>query len=95
MLVKVIDPVDGPEGSANALREAYVPDCRGGARGWVIATGLSAPEIAVALGVSASTVRTHLAAFFDKTGLRSQLTLARLIGVDRARGKRHQGEKPC
>jgi DNA-binding CsgD family transcriptional regulator len=87
LLVKVIDPVDSVKGGADALREAYGLTAAQARVAELIATGLSAPEIAIALGVSASTVRTHLAACFDKTGLRSQVTLARLVGtIGRAAG---------
>jgi DNA-binding CsgD family transcriptional regulator len=81
LLIKIIDPADGGEGSAGALREAYGLTAAEARVAGLVADGLSTPEIAVALGVSASTVRTHLAACYDKTGLRSQVTLARLVGM--------------
>jgi DNA-binding CsgD family transcriptional regulator len=80
VLVKLIDPVGGADGSADALREAYKLTAAEARVAELIAAGLSTPEIAAALNVSASTVRTHLAACFDKTGLHSQVTLARLVG---------------
>lgn len=45
----------------------------------LVGSGLKAPEVARALGVSLPTVKTHLSRCFDKTGIRSQTELARLV----------------
>lgn len=45
----------------------------------LVAAGLAPPKVAAMLGLSTSTVRTHLARVFDKTGARSQVMLARLL----------------
>jgi len=47
----------------------------------LIASGMSTPQVAKMLGVGVTTIRTHLARCFDKTGVRSQPALARLLAV--------------
>lgn len=47
----------------------------------LIGSGHSTPQAAALLAVSAATVRTHLSHCFDKTGVRSQVELARLIAL--------------
>ncbi len=47
--------------------------------------GQSLAEAAIALGVSRNTAKTHLARVFDKTGVRSQMALLRLLTL----GARH------
>jgi DNA-binding CsgD family transcriptional regulator len=81
LLIKVIGPVDRGEGGTDALREAFGLTAAEARVAGLVAAGLSTPEIAAALGVSANTVRTHLAACYDKTGLRSQVMLARLVAA--------------
>lgn len=81
VLVKIIDPSLGSVGRTRALRHAYALTLAEARVAELVASGFSTPEIAIALEVSASTVRTHLAACFDKTGLRSQVMLARVIGA--------------
>lgn len=81
VLVKIIDPSTGSVGRTRALRQAYALTVAEARVAELVASGFSTPEIAIALDVSASTVRTHLAACFDKTGLRSQVMLARVIGA--------------
>lgn len=44
-----------------------------------IADGLSVPEAAAAMGVSANTARTHLQRIFDKTGVHTQPALIRIL----------------
>jgi DNA-binding CsgD family transcriptional regulator len=44
-----------------------------------VAEGLSLPDAAVAMGVSANTARTHLQRLFDKTGVHSQTALVRVL----------------
>lgn len=45
----------------------------------LVAEGKSLPEIAEALGVTASTARTHLQRIFDKTGIHNQPALVRAL----------------
>ena len=42
---------------------------------------MTAPDVAMALGVSLNTVKTHLSHCFDKTGVRSQTALAHLVAT--------------
>ena len=46
-----------------------------------VGCGLSAPQAATHLCVSLNTVKTHLRRCFDKTGMRSQVELARLMAL--------------
>ena len=41
--------------------------------------GLEVPEIAAALGVNVTTVKTHLARIFEKTGVNRQTDLIALL----------------
>jgi DNA-binding CsgD family transcriptional regulator len=43
--------------------------------------GKSLPEAALALHVSRNTAKTHLTRIFDKTGVRSQVALLRLLAL--------------
>jgi DNA-binding CsgD family transcriptional regulator len=45
----------------------------------LIGSGMSSSQAAATLGVSMNTVKTHLTRCFDKTGVRSQAALARLL----------------
>ncbi len=47
----------------------------------LITSGLSTPQAADELRLSAATVRTHLARCFDKVGVRSQTALARIVAA--------------
>lgn len=47
----------------------------------IVGSGHSAPQAAALLAVSAATVRTHLSRCFDKTGVRTQVELARLMAL--------------
>ncbi|MGB3338779.1 MAG: helix-turn-helix transcriptional regulator [Devosia sp.] len=44
-----------------------------------VAQGLSLPEIAIAMGVTTNTARTHLNRVFEKTGVHSQPALVRVL----------------
>lgn len=48
----------------------------------LIQRGLSNKEIARELGVSSNTVKTHLRAVFDKSGIRSRLGLMAVLGAE-------------
>jgi DNA-binding CsgD family transcriptional regulator/PAS domain-containing protein len=58
----------------------------------LVGAGHSTPKAAALLAVSAATVRTHLSHCFDKTGVRSQVELARLIAL--MPGNRLLSERP-
>lgn len=78
-LVQIIDLETPVAAQAEALRAAVgltVAEARVAAQ---IAAGASAVEAAAALGISLTTVKTHLGRCFDKTGVRSQVGLARLV----------------
>lgn len=47
----------------------------------LIGSGLSLPQASARLGIAPSTARTHLSRCFDKTGVRSQVALVRLIAL--------------
>lgn len=47
----------------------------------LIAHGHSGPQAAAALGIALATVKTHLGRIYEKTGIRSQQGLARLLGA--------------
>lgn len=81
VLVQIIDP-DRSEGPRVTLLQAGFGLTEAEAQVATLAgEGRSAPEVAALLAVSPATVRTHLARCFDKTGLRSQVALARLIAT--------------
>ena len=78
-LVQIIDP-DRSSGQPLSLLQSGFGLTRAEAQVAALASeGRTTPEVAALLAVSPATVRTHLARCFDKTGLRSQVALARLI----------------
>lgn len=81
LLVQIIDPVRSLDDRANALRQAYGLTNAEARVAGLVASGLSAPQVARALGLSVSTVRTHLARAFHKTGTHSQAGLVRLLSA--------------
>lgn len=78
-LVQIADPHAPTEAQAEALRMAARLTAAEARVAALVGGGMSAPEVAAVLGVSISTVKTHLARCFDKTGVRSQAALARLL----------------
>ena len=77
-----------PEAPADAaaLRAAFGLTAAEARLAVLVGAGTGLPEAAARLGVSRETARTHLARCFDKTGVRSQAALARLVaGLPRAR----------
>jgi DNA-binding CsgD family transcriptional regulator len=79
VLVQILGGADLPESRVAAFGEIYgltEAEMRVAA---VIGSGLSAPQAAAHLAVSLHTVKTHLRHCFDKTGVRSQVELARLM----------------
>lgn len=78
-MVQVIDPSASAERQAERL-QAAVGLTRAEARvAALIGGGASASEAAAVLGVSLTTIKTHLSRCFDKTGVRTQVGLARLV----------------
>jgi DNA-binding CsgD family transcriptional regulator len=81
VLVLIVDP-SLPPGSADAiLRTAFGLTAAEARVALLVGNGLSGPQAAIALGVSAATVKTHLARCFDKLGVHSQVMLSRLINA--------------
>lgn len=78
-LVLVIDPALQPLASAEAAGAAFGLTAAEARVAVLIAGGLSGPQAAAALGIALTTVKTHLSRCFDKTGVRSQLGLVRLL----------------
>jgi DNA-binding CsgD family transcriptional regulator len=79
VMVQIVDPNEPTYAQAEALRtiaDLTATEARVAA---LVGAGPGAPEIAATLGVSVTTVKTHLSRVFDKTGARSQAELARLI----------------
>ncbi len=78
-LVVVIDPEDGagaPDAALRALYKLTVAEMRVAQE---VADRDGLPAVAEALGISLSTVRTHLQRVFEKTGTRRQAELVRLL----------------
>lgn len=78
-LVQVIDPDRTASPQFALLRVGFGLTPAEAHVAALVAEGRTTPEVATLLAVSPATVRTHLARCFDKTGLRSQVALARLI----------------
>ena len=57
------------------------PDARQARVAVLVGSGLTAPQAAEALGISLSTVKTHLKHCFDKIGVHSEVALARLLST--------------
>jgi DNA-binding CsgD family transcriptional regulator/PAS domain-containing protein len=81
VLVLVIDPAAAPRAASRTLQQAYGLTAAEARVAALIGTGLGGPQAARALGVSPSTVKTHLDRAFDKIGVRSQVALARMIAL--------------
>ncbi len=98
LLVQVANMAVSTAGKENILRSAYQLTVSEARVAVLAASGNSAPDAAAALGVSANTVRTHLARVFDKTGARSQRALAQLLAAitpfDPHPAARPNGEHP-
>lgn len=81
LLVQIVDPIARLTNRTVPLQQAYALTAAEARIAEMIGSGLTAPEAARALGLSATTVRTHLAHCFDKTGVRSQVSLGRLVNA--------------
>lgn len=80
-LVRIVDPEDSLERPARLLRAAAGLTATEARVAALVAEGRATPEVAAILKLSPTTVRTHLARCFDKTGSRSQVALARLLSL--------------
>jgi DNA-binding CsgD family transcriptional regulator len=81
VMVQVVDLQASPDAQAEQLRAMVGLTAAETRVAALVAGGLSVPSVARALGVSASTVKTHLARCYDKAGVRSQAGLARLLSL--------------
>lgn len=80
LLLRVLDPALAVRPDPRLLSAAF-GFTGGEARvAALLASGLSTPQVAACLGVGVTTVRSQLAQCFEKTGLRSQVALATLLG---------------
>jgi DNA-binding CsgD family transcriptional regulator/PAS domain-containing protein len=81
LLVLVIDPAARNLVAATALQTAFGLTPAEARVATLIGSGLSGPRAAQVLGVSPTTVKTHLARCFEKLGIRSQVELARMLSA--------------
>lgn len=81
LLVQIVDPISLLDNRTDPLQGAYGLTTAEARVAGLIGSGLTAPQVAKALGLSNATVRTHLAHCFAKTGVRSQVALARLLSA--------------
>ena len=80
LLLQIVSPQIGQLVSSSVLERAYDLTAAEARVAVLIASALSVPQTAARLGISATTVRTHLARCFDKLGVRSQVALANIVG---------------
>jgi DNA-binding CsgD family transcriptional regulator len=78
-MVQIVDLHAPAYAQAESLRMAAGLSASEARVAALIGGGLSISEAAATLGLSSNTVKTHLARCFDKTGVRSQAALARLL----------------
>jgi DNA-binding CsgD family transcriptional regulator len=79
VMVQMVDQHASPDAQAERLRSMVGLTAAEARVAALIAGGLSNMGVARALGVSTNTVKTHLVRCYDKTGVRSQAGLARLL----------------
>jgi DNA-binding CsgD family transcriptional regulator len=81
LLVLVIDPGARNLAAATVLQAAFGLTPAESRVATLVGSGLSGPQAAQVLGVSPTTVKTHLARCFEKLGVRSQVELARMLSA--------------
>ncbi len=81
LLIEIIDPGAPLAAAAQRIKSVFTLTWAEARVAVLVGSGRSVPETAAALGIGASTVKTHLARCFDKTGVRSQVALARLLAA--------------
>jgi len=81
LLVRLIDPAQRINDRGDILRTVYGLTAAEAKVAVMIAPGMTAPAVAAKLGVSTTTVRTHIARAFDKTNTHSQIALASLLNA--------------
>jgi DNA-binding CsgD family transcriptional regulator len=81
VLVLIVDPSAPSRATAAAIQTAFGLTASEARVAVLIGSGLSGPATAAMLGISPSTVKTHLKRCFEKTGVHSQVGLARILGA--------------
>ncbi len=81
VLVLIIDPGAPARAASAAIQNAFGLTVAESRVAVLVASGLSGPQTATTLGLSPETVKTHLKRCFEKTGVHSQVGLARLLGA--------------
>ncbi|MGB3866679.1 MAG: helix-turn-helix transcriptional regulator, partial [Xanthobacteraceae bacterium] len=81
VLVLIVDPGASSQAATAAIQAVFGLTAAETRVAVLIAGGLSGPQVAAKLGLSPETVKTHLKRCFDKTGVHSQVALARLLGA--------------
>jgi len=81
VLVIVIDPAMRHSPSASVLRTTFELTLAEARVASLVASGLSGPEAAQALGISPLTIKTHLARCFEKMNIHSQNELTRILSA--------------
>jgi DNA-binding CsgD family transcriptional regulator len=81
LLVLIIDPGARTLAASMVLQTAFGLTAAETRVATLIGSGLGGPQAAQVLGVSPTTVKTHLARCFEKLGVRSQVELARVLSA--------------
>jgi DNA-binding CsgD family transcriptional regulator/PAS domain-containing protein len=81
VLVLIVDPSAQSRATAAAIQSTFGLTAAEARVAVLIGSGLSGPQTAAMLGVSPSTVKTHLKHCFEKMGVHSQVGLARVLGA--------------
>lgn len=81
LLLLVIDPVSRSMAATSTVERAFGLTHAEARVAVLVGAGSSAPQAAVALGLSLTTVKTHLARIFEKIGVNSQVALAKLFAA--------------
>ena len=79
VMVQIVDPHASPDAQADRLRAMVGLTAAEARVAALIAGGLGNASVARALDISTNTVKTHLIRCYDKTGVRTQAALARLL----------------
>ncbi|WP_428664668.1 LuxR C-terminal-related transcriptional regulator [Reyranella sp.] len=79
-LVLIVDPAALRRVKTSAIQAAFELTLAEARVAALVSGGLSGPQAADALGLSLSTVKTHLRRCFEKTGTHSKVELALLLG---------------
>jgi DNA-binding CsgD family transcriptional regulator len=81
VLVLIIDPGSYPGSVASLLQSSFRLTAAEARVAELVSAGLTGPQVAKKLGVSPTTIKTQLGRVFEKTGVNSQVALARLVGA--------------